>query len=561
MNESFVEHLDRLKVGLDSVFNLSQMAGWIEQNTYLDGRRFNFRDHEFQRDIINDSALTSIVIKCAQVGLSEICARWTLAAAATQDNFTAIYTFPTTNDAEKFCKTRIDPCVQASPALAESINKALDNSEIKQFGKNSFIYFRGTLSETAALSVPADAIIHDEVDKSNLTQMSVYVSRLQHRPTKMRKLFSTPTVNKYGISKEAETAKRHRQVLRCSHCNYQFLPDYFNNVVIPGYDKDKREITKANLKDIRWQEARLLCPHCGKVPDPDAVFRQWVVENPNDDYPANAWYVTPFSAPNVISAPYLVKNSTEYDKFSEFMNQALGLTAEDAEDSITVEDLEKALLQADLRDSSTHLMGCDMGLLCHITIGRVASNGELLVVHREVVPYTRFEERRRQLCGEYKVSISVHDSQPYVDLIDRITKHDPNAYGSIFTTGTPSVMFSIMEQDEDAQEGKMSMRRVKITRTMLFDNLMAELKAGMIKVQADDKQDDLWKSQMRSLKRVGKFDRMGELVYSWEKTDGHDHFHFSLAYLSLAAKMRGLVSGHYQQGSVPLVSKFRVKAN
>jgi hypothetical protein len=122
-------------------------------------------------------------------------------------------------------------------------------------------------------------------------------------------------------------------------------------------------------------------------------------------------------------------------------------------------------------------------------------------------------------------------------------------------------MYSIAEQEADPQEGKMSMRRVKITRTMLFDNLMAELKAGLIRVEADNTQDDLWKSQMRSLKRVGKFDRTGELVYSWEKTDGHDHYHFSLAYLSLAAKMRGLVSGHFAQGSVPLVSKFRVKAN
>ncbi|WP_236634485.1 hypothetical protein, partial [Campylobacter armoricus] len=66
----------------------------------------------------------------------------------------------------------------------------------------------------------------------------------------------------------------------------------------------------------------------------------WVCENPNDAYPANAWYLTPFSAanaipspteilqrgPNVALASYLVKNSTAYDKYSEFVNQGLGLT-------------------------------------------------------------------------------------------------------------------------------------------------------------------------------------------------------------------------------------------
>ena len=235
MNESFKEHLERLRSGVSDQYSLAQLAAWIEKNTVLDGRKFSFDGHEFQRTIINDAAQTSIVIKCAQVGLSEVMARWTLAAAATQDNFTAIYTFPTTNDAEKFCKTRIDPCITNSPSLARLINPALNNSEIKQFGRNSFIYFKGTLSETAALSVPADVVIHDEVDKSNLTQMSIYVSRLQHKQTKIRKMFSTPTVIKYGISKESETARRYRHVLTCSHCNFKFLPDYFDHVIIPGF--------------------------------------------------------------------------------------------------------------------------------------------------------------------------------------------------------------------------------------------------------------------------------------------------------------------------------------
>ena len=118
-------------------------------------------------------------------------ARWTPAAVTTGQLYRNLH-FPATSDAEKFCRTRIDPCISASPLLAQAINNSLNNSELKQFNGNSFIYFRGTMSETAALSVLADVIIMTRVDKSNLTQMSVYVSRLQHKPTKMRKLFSTP---------------------------------------------------------------------------------------------------------------------------------------------------------------------------------------------------------------------------------------------------------------------------------------------------------------------------------------------------------------------------------
>ena len=103
------QFLQRLQDSVSDVYSLSHLDTWIEKKTYLDGRKFSFKNHEFQRSIIQDACETSIVVKCAQIGLSEILARWTLAACATQNDFTVIYTFPTTNDAEKFCKTRIDP--------------------------------------------------------------------------------------------------------------------------------------------------------------------------------------------------------------------------------------------------------------------------------------------------------------------------------------------------------------------------------------------------------------------------------------------------------------------
>ena len=559
MHESYKNHLERLQQALNSDYTLHNLSNWIEEKTYLNSEKFSFKDHEFQRTIIDDPAKTSIVVKIAQAGISEILARWALAASCTQDNLSIIYTFPTTGDAEKFCKTRIDPCITASPELANNISPALNNSEIKQFGANSFIYFRGTVSETAALSVPADIVIHDEVDKSNLDQMSVYVSRLQHKQTRVRKMFSTPTVSKYGISKEAETAKRNREIMCCSHCNHYFAPDYFENIHIPGWTKDKREITKYNLKDINYKKAVLLCPKCGKEPDPGPNFREWVVENPSDNYESNAWFLTPFCAPAIITPAYMVKTSTEFERYSEFMNQVLGITAEEQEDTITEEDLQKAILHADLADSSTHLLGADIGMICYVTIGRVTATQELVIVHRETIPAQKFEQRRRELCAKYKVTISVHDSQPYVDLIDRITQYDPNAYGAVFTTGNPGLLYTVKEQEPDAQEGKLNMRRVNLARTLLFDSLMAEIKRGMIKVQYQGELDYVWIQQMRSLKRVRKIDRSGELTYIWEKTDGQDHFHFSLAYLLVASKMRGLVSGYRSPSVVPLASKFRLK--
>jgi hypothetical protein len=144
-------------------------------------------------------------------------------------------------------------------------------------------------------------------------------------------------------------------------------------------------------------------------------------------------------------------------------------------------------------------------------------------------------------------------------MVRRITERDPNAYAGVFTTGTPSILFSVKEQEADAKEGKLNMRRVNITRTMAFDSLMAEFKAQRIAVQKQPELDDTWKTELLSLKRIAKFDRTQELVYQWEKTDGQDHFHFSMLYLYLAIKMRGLTAGSFNRASVPLLSSFRVR--
>ena len=88
---NFSEHLARVKDAINNVYGIYNLAPWIEKYTYLDGKRFSFYQHEFQKDILADTAPTSIIVKCAQVGLSEIAYRYAIAACCTQDDFTNLY--------------------------------------------------------------------------------------------------------------------------------------------------------------------------------------------------------------------------------------------------------------------------------------------------------------------------------------------------------------------------------------------------------------------------------------------------------------------------------------
>lgn len=548
------EHLQRVKDGVKNVYGVTTLAPWISKNTFINNKRYSFKNYEYQLDILQDEANTTITVKPAQVGVSELSYRYAVALCCTQDDFTIIYTFPSSSDAEKNNRTRIDPMIEASPEVKRLVNPNMNNSEMKQFGRNSFLFFKGTKSETQALSTPANCLIHDEFDKSDITQTSVYISRLQNKPHKLRKIFSTPTIEKYGVSKEAETAKRFRQIHRCNNCSHLFMPDYFEHIKIPGWDKPLDEITKTNLHTIKWKEARLLCPKCGQDPEFHASRMEFVCENPHENHEAHAYYVTPFSVPSIISIPYLIDTSTKYERYSEFKNQALGLTGEEKDEAILASDIDRALVRADLKTSEFHVMGGDLGLTCHILIGR-ESQGTFVIVHKETCHYTQYEKRTLELAAEYRVVLAVHDSQPYTDLITRICRARPNNWGAMFVNTKKPTAFTVEEAEESLEEGKMAMRLVKVNRTIALDNVLGVIKAGTWAVKSNDL-DAYYKEQLLSLKRVQKFTDKGELAYVWEKTgQENDHFHFATLYLWIATKLRFTVGGVGAiSANVPLIS-------
>lgn len=554
-----LDSLSRIKSAVRSSFGLHNLDTWIEQHTRLNGKPYTFKGYEYQIPILRDSARKSIIVKPAQVGLSELAYRWAVASCCVVEDYTCIYIFPSSSDAERNSKTRINPMIAESPELLRLIDKEMDNSEIKKFGRNSFLMFRGTKSSTAALSTPANALITDEFDKCDIDVATTYVSRLQNRPHKIQKLFSTPTIEKFGVAKEAETATRMKHFCTCNHCNHKFLPDYFNDVKVPGWNRGLEEITKNNINTTRWREAVLLCPNCGSDPQLDHSRMEFVSENASDNHDANAWFVNPFSCHSVISPSYLVQVSTQFSRYSEFKNQALGLTAEEKNESITVADMEMAQRFPDLQSSEFHVMGADMGITCHVVIGRITSDGTYAVVHRQRIHYTQYEEETAKLCAKYRVVLQVADSQPYLDLITRICKRRPHAWGAMFVTSKSPHMFTLTEQEGDVKEGKLALRLVKVNRTAALDGLLGIIKDGKLAVQSSDI-DAEYTQQMMSLKRVQKFSSDGELIYAWAKTDEKDHFHFATLYFYLAAQMRGMVGGLGSASvGLPLVTRFKPK--
>lgn len=553
---SFLDHFSRIQDGANSVFNLNNLASYVEKYIKINDKPYEFGErYGFQADIINDTSRVTNTVKPAQIGMTTATMAYTLAGTASQPQFNAIYTLPSATDAAKLVTTKLNPLLYGSPELKRLLDPNVDNSELKKLG-NNFIFIRGTKSETAALSISADALVADEIDRSDPDTLKQFRSRLQGSSLQIIKQFSTPTIEGVGIAKEAETSKRFRHMAKCNCCGNVWLPNYDTDIVIPGYDNSLEDITKTNIKDVSWQQAHWKCPSCGKDPQLHPSRLQWVCENPTENYEAHTYYISPATACLVLRPAYLVRTSTEFNTRSEWKNQVLGETSEEANEQITLTDVINSEVEADLDSSDIHYFGADMGLMCAVSIGRESSDGTLVVVHREYVPIANFETRRRELIAKYKCIISVHDAMPYTTDIMRICDHDPRAYGAIFVTTKGLDLFTVQEKQENAEEGAMNFSLLKLNRTAVLDLVRDKFKNGQI-IMRKQVNTDRYQEQYTSLKRVQQF-RQDELVYVWEKTDGEDHFMFSLMYLQMAIRLRARVGTVINAQTVPLVRAFKV---
>lgn len=552
----YLDHLERLQEGVADTYSLTSLSNWVEKYVVLEGKRFSFKGYEFQRAIMDNESRVVNTVKCAQIGLTTTTMAYLLSVMATQ-RMNVIYALPSANDAAKLVTTKLNPIIYSTPELKRLLNVNVDSTELKEINGN-FLFTRGTRSETAALSVSADLLVADEIDRSDPDTLKQFRSRLQASPHRLIRQFSTPTIAGYGIAKEAEASVRYKHFCTCVHCRHTYLPNYWNDIVIPAYDRPLQELDRLNLKDVRWKEARWNCPECHRDPVLSNDRLQWVAENPNDNYEAATYYVGPVTAHTVLKPSYLVSSSVEFNTRSEFVNQVLGEVSEEESQQLVLGDLERAITTSPLDSSELHCMGVDIGQLCAVTIGRLTQDGTLLVVHKEFVPLSNLEIRKAELSREYRVVITVLDIMPETFLVSKITDRDPNSWAGIFTTSKTTELFTTQQKEEDVEGGKLNMRMVKINRTAALDKLLEHFKNGKI-VVARNAETGKYISQMLSLKRTQAMVK-DDFVWSWVKTDNNDHMHFATMYLLIACLLRGTAGSWTAGAEVALVSSFRLKS-
>lgn len=510
---------------------LSALADWICGNTKLNDKPFSFADHEFQIEIANDQSADAVVMKCSQVGLSELSVRISLALLGVTNGRSLIYVLPSATFASEFCKARVDPVIESSSKLMGMLVPAANSSKMKRLG-NSILYIGGAATQKQAISRPAQALIVDEFDFCNMTVMTSYASRLRHAgDAKYQRKFSTPTVSNYGVAGEYERSSKKRYLVKCRHCGKEQAPDFKVQVRIPGFTLEFEKFDKEDLLNSRYNvnAAYIACRSCEKELDTslaDPTRRRWVAEHPSRELAG--YSVLPFDLIKYNSTASVVKQLKEYFRLQDYWNFVHGLPFASNENQINEAVVMNHITVTEQFEGSGYYMGVDVGKTCNILVGKVI-NGRVHVVHARRVRSVDgpLFDQIKAVFEQFNCYRAVIDAGPDFTLGQALHEEfGDDFHQCVYVKGKPKDV-QYFEVDKDTN-------MITAARTRGFDSLVQDINNGKWEWPNSAEMRDHVVVHLRGMKRVEEINEEGEKVAKWKKVSDFDHYMHAAFYLKTA---------------------------
>lgn len=480
---------------------------WVTERGIVNekGEPFDFVDRPFLLDILTDFTPDIVCTACAQVGKSITFSIKTLFATK-HLHLNCIYTFPTDSDVSEFVKSKMNKIIQSNPDEFKDIDG--DSIEMKEINKR-FIYFKGTVSKTAAISTTADLLIHDELSRSDQNAVTTMKSRTKASQYKGRWLFSNPGVERDELDQAWLKSDQKEWVIICPHCN------------------DEHFMTFPESVDI--EKKCYICKEC-KQPIVDDVRRagKWVAQMPGRKI--SGYHISHLMC-CWISAEEVIEDSLGDPEY--FNNFVLGKSYSPGDLSVsktTILDLwtPKSLTTGNI------FIGIDVGNIKHYTI---RSEKGILKVGR----FTNWSELD-DIIALWKPTAGVIDAMPDNTAARHYVDTYPWMKMSFFQENTANPQ-TIVWWGEDDKSGIVYSHRDRILDQMLTDMIVAKWLIGVV----PDKDFQLFIKHFETLRRTKVTNNKGIERYVWDSTTGEDHFVFCTLYAYLA--MLGAGEGQFFQNS------------
>jgi hypothetical protein len=451
---------------------------------------------------------------------------------------TGIFTFPNETMYKRNSKTRIRPLITSEPvfnlsAFDDKPSRAMDLYEIA----GSFLYVTG-MTEGDATSIPADFLFHDEIDLSTPSIISLYQSRLQDSDHKVTQTFGTPTLPGYGVDAKYLVSDRKEYQIVCRGCNHwqvpKFTPEFYN---LPGFKGQDliQELDADTVAKCDLENSYLRCEKCSRALNmDDPKLREWVAEYPTRRQ--GGYWVRPFSTTRIkphYVVSQLLRLKVDDDGMKVFYNTVLGETFSDGNAKLEPDVVRLAMsgpaspkVGADVPVA----LGCDMGRICHLTLGRV--RGDLAdPFHFEQVNQDDLEDRIAELRRKYKIITGGVDRLPFTPTANRIREQTKGIILPLEYRQGSNVNLRKNEDDVIAY--------AEINRTAAIDAVVRSIssKPPQIDICGYGSLGTLLVEQLCDMVRV----EVDEKQAVWQKLTGNDHFLHSLVLMRAALKVRQVI--------------------
>jgi hypothetical protein len=511
------------------------MSEWVHNNTTIK-RNTPFEPYAFQRAILDDMHPDLSCIKCSQVGLTEVQLRKYLGMLTRNDSISGIFTLPNEDMFKRVYKTRIKPILDRD----EVFNPPADVKPIRSTGliqiKDSFGYITGC-GEDDATSIPADFLMHDELDLSPEDMIGLYQSRLQNSDMRITQKFSTPTFLNYGIDKSYRLTDQREYEIRCEACNHWQIPRFTpKHVHCPEFEAldlpDFTDLTAEIIATMDLAETYVKCERCDRRLDLiDPSLREWVARYPSRTA-FRGYYVRPFSAGRLDPA-YVFGQLAKYMQqgfLRGFYNTVLGEPFNSADAQVQREDVEACMKGGAIPDIGSDVavfLGVDVGFQCYITLSIETEDGLPEWILFEQVPYARLETRIAELRKVYNIAQGGIDRFPFEPTAAALRDHTQGLVMPIQWRGTAALA---PHKDELGVLTHYSANQVQI-----FDRILAAISQRKMVIRGYTHLKETLITHLCDMVRDENPDANAEAT--WKKTTGNDHFFHSMAFNLLSRRI------------------------
>lgn len=374
----------------------------------------------------------------------------------------SIYMLPRQQDYQDFVSTRIDPIIKRSERLSGLLGE-VDSTRSKQIG-NSYIFFMESSVEPRMM--PADAVWIDELDLSDLKNVSTAQNRMDESAWRIACFYSTPTIPNYGINAMLDSSDKREWMVKCPTCGHWQELDWDKNLRLIGAQNNPKKVFYG-------------CVRCDAELSQQDIqnFGMWVPEYPERSNHTIGFHISQLMSHSAARLWEVYRDPQT--NIVEFYRKNLGKPRELGAGSLEREDMlancfDSAYGFETERDGkSTYYMGVDQGNELQVLVAKDDKvDNRHKIVYLESIPFDEGFARLAQIIRLFRPAKVVVDADP--------NRHSARALQTDFLGKMLLADYTQSPIDWETKKDDVLgiTTNVTIGRSEGFDNLIASIKKG-----------------------------------------------------------------------------------